>query len=275
MPIKTILTYRDGSPVSERQIEAAIAAARRFDAHLSIAAVGYEPEMTGDAYGALSGADVLAELHARSGEQAHDLASTMNARLTTEAIRGDAFPLATTPSGLAVHFGRRARYSDLVVLSKPAGDDYYRATTRCFEGALFHGDAAVMVCPEEPGLDPAQAMIAWDGGPAALTAVRRAHPLLTGLRQIDIVTVDGTSGQMQSAEDLATMLARYDLRASITRIASDGMADAEALSRHQFESGAGLIVAGAYGHSRFREFLLGGVTRDLPAMAAVPLFMAH
>ena len=80
---------------------------------------------------------------------------------------------------------------------------------------------------------------------------------------------------MHSAEDLARMLSRYGLSLSITRVASDGRTDAEALSRHQVESGAELIIAGAYGHSRFRELLLGGVTRELPAIAAVPVFMAH
>lgn len=66
MPIKTILTYRNGSPGSERQTEAAIAVARRFDAHLSIATIGYEPEMPADAYNSFSGASVHAELHARA-----------------------------------------------------------------------------------------------------------------------------------------------------------------------------------------------------------------
>jgi len=71
------------------------------------------------------------------------------------------------------------------------------------------------------------------------------------------------------------MLSRYDLSTSITRVASDDRTDAEALKRHQIESGADFMVSGAYGHSRFRELLLGGVTRDLPGISTVPLFMAH
>ena len=275
MPIKTILTYRNGSPSSEKQTEAAIAAARHYDAHLSIATVGYEPEMPADGYGAVSGVTVTAELHARAEEEASGLAAEANARLASEGIRGDAFPLVTTPSGLAHGFGRHARFADLVVLSKPLGDDDYQAATRTFEGALFHGDAAVLVCPDNVDLSAAKAMIAWDGGPAALRAVRRAYPVLAGVEGLEIVLVDGGAREMRSAEDLATMLSRYDLPASIVRVASDGRTEAEALSRHRKESGAGLIVAGAYGHSRFRELLLGGVTRDLPQMADVPLFMAH
>lgn len=275
MPIKTILTYRNGFPSSETQMEAAISAARRFDAHLSVATIGYEPEMPFDAYGSLSGVEMDAELRARAEEDATALASEVTALLASEGIRGDAFPLVTTPSGLARDFGRHARYTDLVVLSRPTGDGNHHALTRTFEGALFHGDAAVLVCPEEPNLRPGRGMIAWDGGPAALRSIRRAYPVMEGLTDLDIVLVDAGAEQMHSAEDLARMLSRYGLSLSITRVASDERTDAEALSRHQVESGAELIIAGAYGHSRFRELLLGGVTRDLPAIAAVPVFMAH
>jgi len=118
-------------------------------------------------------------------------------------------------------------------------------------------------------------MIAWDGSPVALRAVRRAYPFLVGTDEVEIVLVDASADQMQSAEELALMLSRYDLSTSITRVASDDRTDAEALKRHQIESGADFMVSGAYGHSRFRELLLGGVTRDLPGISTVPLFMAH
>jgi nucleotide-binding universal stress UspA family protein len=275
MPIKTILTFWNGAPDAERQVQAAIAFARRFDAHLGVATIGYEPDIPADAYTSVSGVLANAELHARAEKEAGALAAEATERLATEAVRGDATPLVTTPAGLGHAFGRLARYSDLVVLARPEGDDYRDAARRTFEGALFHGEAAVIVCPRPVDASPSRAMIAWDGGPAALRAVRRAYPLLADVTELGIVLVDGSADQMRSAEDLATMLARYALPVSITPVASEERSDAEALRRHQVESGAELIVAGAYGHSRFRELLLGGVTRDLPGIADVPVFMAH
>lgn len=275
MPMKSILTYWNGSPSSEKQISAAVAAAQQFDAHLSIAAIGYAPEIVGDVPYGYGGLEVREKLNAHAEEDAAKLVVEATERLKIESLRGEAFPLVTTPAELALKFGRRARYADLVVLAQPVGDDFYQGAKRAFEGALFHGDAAVLICTETVNLNPKRVMIAWDGSPVALRAVRRAHPLLVSIDEIEIVLVDASADQMHSAEELALMLSRYDLPTSIARVASDDMTDAEALKRHQIESGAELMISGAYGHSRFRELLLGGVTRDLPGISAVPLFMAR
>ena len=275
MPLKSILTYWNGSPNSEKQISGAIAAAQQFDAHLSIAAIGYAPEIVGDVPYGYGGLEVREKLNAHAEEDAAKLVVEATERLKIESLRGDAFPLVTTPAELALKFGRRARYADLVVLAQPLGDDYYQGAKRAFEGALFHGDAAVLICTETLNLNPKRVMISWDGSPVALRAVRRAYPFLVGIDEVEIVLVDASADHMHSAEELALMLSRYDLPTSIARVASDDMTDAEALKRHQIESGAELMISGAYGHSRFRELLLGGVTRDLPGIAAVPLFMAR
>lgn len=275
MPVKSILTYWNGSPSSEKRISAAVAAAQQFDAHLSIAAIGYAPEIVGDVPYGYGGLEVREKLNAHAEEDAANLVVEATERLKIESLRGEAFPLVTTPAELALKFGRRARYADLVVLAQPLGDDYSQGAKSAFEGALFHGDAAVLICTETVNLNPKRVMIAWDGSPVALRAVRRAYPFLVSIDEIEIVLVDASADQVHSAEELALMLSRYDLPTSIARVASDDTTDAEALKRHQIERGAEFMISGAYGHSRFRELLLGGVTRDLPGISAVPLFMAH
>lgn len=275
MPMKSILTYWNGSPNSEKQIAAAVTAAQQFDAHLSIAAIGYAPEILDDDPYAYSSLQIREKLYADAEEDAAKLVKKATERLKIEALRGEAFALVTTPAELALRFGRRARYADLVVLAQPSGHDYHQGAKSGLEGALFHGDAAVLICPETPNLTPKRVMIAWDGSPVALRAVRRAYPFLVSADGIEIVLVDASADQMYSAEELALMLSRYDLPTSITRVTSDDMTDAEALKRHQIESGADFMISGAYGHTRFRELLLGGVTRDLPGISTVPLFMAH
>ena len=275
MPVKSILTYWNGPPSSKKQISAAIAVAQKFDAHLSIAAIGFAPEIVGEIAYSYGGLEFSEKLYAQADENAAKLVVEATERLTIESLRGEAFSLVITSAELALRFGRRARYADLVVLAQPLGDDHYQGTTRAFEGALFHGDSVVLICTETPNLSPKRVMIAWDGSPVALRAVRRVYPFLVSTNDVEIVLVDASADQMQSAEELALMLSRYDLPTSITRVASDGRTDAEALKRHQIESGAELMISGAYGHSRFRELLLGGVTRDLPGITTVPLCMAH
>lgn len=275
MPIKSILTYWNGSPASERQIESAIATARRFDAHLSVATMGYAPEIPASAYTYMSELSINADFHARTADDADQLNRQVRQRLRSETLRSDATVLVTTPAAVARDFGERARYVDLVVLAKPVGDDYYDSCRAALDGALFHGDGAVLVCPDAETRTAGGAMIAWDASPSALRAVRRAHPFLVDADDVDIVLVDALADQMQSAESLALMLSRCDLKTSITRVQSDGLSDAEALKRHQVETGAAITICGAYAHSRFREFLLGGVTRDLPGISQAPLLLAH
>jgi nucleotide-binding universal stress UspA family protein len=118
-------------------------------------------------------------------------------------------------------------------------------------------------------------MIAWDGGDAALRAVRRAYPLICEAQEIEIVTVDASEWQAASAEELAVMLSRHGLFASIYQVQSLELTAAEALARRQVETGCDLTVLGGYAHSRFREAVFGGVTRELPARSRTPLFMAH
>lgn len=277
MPVKSILTYMDGSSGAEDQMAHAIDVARRFDAHLSVAALGFEPELPVETYAVMSDLPIRAELSERALSEAREIAEKATRRLEVEGLRGDTFPLVATPSGMALRFGRHARYVDLVVLGKPTGDEYYQVPQRAFEGAVFNGDAAVLVCPGAPELAPRRVMIGWDGSPPILRAVRRAYPLLAGAGtgEVDIVLVDGAADQVLTAEDLAVMLSRYGLSPNVSRVESDDRSDAEALVRHQVETGADFMICGAYGHSWFRELLLGGVTRDLPALTNVPLFMAH
>lgn len=275
MPIRTVLTYWDSTPRAEERLAGAFDWARRFDAHLSVATIGWEPDMSAHAHTAVAELPYLEKLHARAEEQASALAKQATERLIREGIRGEAFPLVTSPGGFAQRFGRHARFTDLVVLARPEDTHYAHGSEQAFEGALFDGEAAILVCIAGSSLEASRVMIAWDGKPAALHAVRRAEPFLTGAQEVEIVLIDASSEHARSADDLALMLSRRDLSTSIARLSSGGESAAQALKRRQVESGADFTVMGAYGRSRFRELVLGGVTRDFPAITATPVLMAH
>jgi nucleotide-binding universal stress UspA family protein len=177
-----------------------------------------------------------------------------------------------------------SRYADLVVLSRDmAGNAAASAlggVAHLPEYLALHGARPVLVVP--PGYGdaaiPGTAVVGWDGGMQALRAISAALPLLRRANNVQLAIINpgqraGLHGDQPGA-DMALYLARHGVPVEVVTertTATEGSA-LMALARG---SGAGLMVAGAYGHSRYREWILGGVTRELLERATVPLFIAH
>jgi nucleotide-binding universal stress UspA family protein len=120
-------------------------------------------------------------------------------------------------------------------------------------------------------------MVCWDGSRAATRAVADSLPLLGKAKQVEIVIV--ASGRPKSDEvpgaDLAQHLARHGLKVDVKRITSPDIDVPSTILSYAADSSADLIVMGGYGHSRLREFVLGGVTRSLLESMTVPVLMSH
>lgn len=275
MSYKSILTYCDTEPASEVQVSAAIEVTRSFDAHLTIAAVGYEPDIPPNAFASGSGFE-LAELFERSRAQAAELTGKASEMLTRQALKGDAVPLVSTYGALGMNFGDLARFADLVVLCQPTVATDESAAERFIEGALFSGDAAVLICPRNmPQPVGNKIVIGWNGDRETLRAVRRAMPFLMRASSIEIAVIDPPGGAGSPGADLATLLARHGLDPQVSALPSAGLRVSEVLSQCMSDLDADLLVMGAYGHSRFREYIIGGATRDIILEARVPVLMAH
>jgi nucleotide-binding universal stress UspA family protein len=118
------------------------------------------------------------------------------------------------------------------------------------------------------------AMIAWNGSPEAANALRLSLPLLRNASAIHIVRVtEGKDGFPPT--DASRYLSRHGLASELHRWTAEARSIADALRDAAATLGAAYIVMGAYGHSRFREAVLGGVTRDLLGNCQVPLLLAH
>jgi nucleotide-binding universal stress UspA family protein len=118
------------------------------------------------------------------------------------------------------------------------------------------------------------AVVAWNGSAEAAQALRLALPLLSEVGQVHVVEVCEADGGLSSGEAV-TWLARKGVAAEQHEWPAKGRRVSVALLHAAAELGAGLLVMGAYGHSRLRETVLGGVTRDLIGMTTLPLLMAH
>lgn len=278
MAYKTILTVLS-DPRQLPQLEAASALTVREDGHLDILCLGidhtqagyYFPDGTAYAFqelinAAMSGAEEL--------EQAvrDHLAGAADLRWSVELA-------VAQIGGLPNLVGMRARFSDLAVLARPYGNDAPDDAEAVTEAALFEGGCPVLVVPGDLPQKPVRrVLVAWNQSAEALTAVRRALPLLRAAEMVEITVIDPRRGGSERSDPggaLAQMLTRHGVHADIAVLARTAPTISDELNRRATEIDADLIVMGAYGHSRFREAILGGATRNMLEKAAVPVFMAR
>lgn len=274
MAMKTVVSYADGTPSTDHRLAAAIETARQIDAHLTVLAFGFQPDIGPYVDG--MAAATMAMPPDTAQPDAGERAQVAGELIARAGIRGEAVPVVCPFGGFARELGDAAQFSDLVVLGRPYGEGAGSTAAAALEGALFDGDGTVLVFPdtvERP--DFTSVLIAWNGSREALRAVRRAMPLLVTARRVEIAIFGATPSEAMPGERLATMLSRQKIPVEVAaQVPSDDGVTAS-LRRRVVETGASLVVMGAYSHSRFREYVIGGVTRDYLADFATPVLMAH
>ena len=134
----------------------------------------------------------------------------------------------------------------------------------------YAGDAAVKAD---------NVLVCWDAGREAARAVTDALPLLRRAKRVTVLSVDsrasaGGHGEQPGA-DIALYLSRHGIKAEAARTTSGGIDPGSVILSRAFDYGADLIVMGAYGHSRLRELVLGGATREIFRSMTVPVFLSH
>lgn len=172
----------------------------------------------------------------------------------------------------------QARVHDLTLLpiASPGGPLAYVA-----EQVVFGSGRPVLLLPGRgrtaPDIAGAPVVVAWDDSRPAARAVADALPLLETASVVHVVTVleEDPSGRHVAHAGLLRNLARHGIRAGHGTIPRKGRPVGRALAEAAAERGAGLLVMGAYGHSRMRDFILGGATRDLLRDPPLPILLSH
>jgi nucleotide-binding universal stress UspA family protein len=277
---KTIVVHVDGSSQQDSRMVAAARLAREHDAHLvGSAATGISWTdyliLTGSMAAPIPPADFdglreTAALHLRgfTDHAARLGIASVETRLVEDTADGALL--------------LQARYADLVVLSRDADPEpgLQPRVRRLPEHVALRGVRPVLVVPPDYADQPlASTVVAgWDGSTQALRALAAALPLLERADGVRLVLVNpdrlsDLHGEQPGA-DMALYLARHGVKVDVVLERTHATAGA-ALMAQARAAGAGLIVAGAYGHSRYREWVLGGVTRELLERTPVPLLLAH
>jgi nucleotide-binding universal stress UspA family protein len=166
--------------------------------------------------------------------------------------------------------------ADLAVVGQTNPDRREPMRDVLIESLLFHARLPLMLIPYAGVRDfqPDRAIIGWNGSSTAARAIRTALPLLSLAKSVTVVVVDEDRPGVAGAE-VAAYLARHDIAAQLREVDNPATGAGQALLNFAAEQNADWLVMGAYGHSRMREFLLGGVTRHIIADATLPVFMAH
>lgn len=278
MGYKSILTVlSDSRQMPQLDIAAALAA--REDGHLEVLCLGVDHTQAG--YYFPGGAPyAFQDAIDTAMVQAETLEKTVRDHLSAASQRWSAESAVAQLGGIPNLVGMRARFSDLTVLGRPYGEGAPGEAEAVTEAALFEGSCPVLVLPAGTAKAeaPRRILLAWNQSIEALAAVRRALPLLQAAEQVEVTVIDpGRSGPERSDPGgaLTQMLTRHGVRAEIAVLARTAPTIGDELNRRATEIDADMIVMGAYGHSRFRQAILGGATRDMLEKAKIPVFMAR
>ncbi len=255
----------------------AVSVAAAFHAHVTGIAFLYDPIVPVSGAGYIP-AEVI-DTQERDNEAATKAAlDRFAAACSRVGVTAEPLTLSTSFAGAGDQFGRIARRFDLSIVGQ-ADPEAGAAEDIIGEAALFESGRPLIVVPyiQKAPLKLDRVMVCWDGSRAATRAIADAMPLLERAGRVEIVIVTNERGKKDEIEgaDLATHLARHGLNVEVKRTALGGIDVADVILSHAADAASDFIVMGGYGHSRLREFVLGGVTRSIFRSMTIPVLMSH
>ncbi|MGV1767301.1 universal stress protein [Rhizobium rhizogenes] len=277
MQVKTILSVI-GVDQNDDDLRSAIELCSAVEAHLSVLITVLAIPPIGGNGEVVS--TVWVEEREREMEVLDRKVASAKTLLQSSGISFDVDSLFTESGWADNEIGERARYVDLTLIGGGllAKDDM---RWPILNGALFQSPSPIFVVPKgySASLRPSTVLVAWDSRNEASQAVRAAMEQLTGAVNVCVAIVDPYASIRSNGEepgaDVAAFLARHGVRVSVDVLASGGRSVADVLRQHATDIGAELIVMGAYGHSRMREWIFGGVTRSMLETTPIPLLMTR
>src|ERR1700726_2762928 len=256
----------------------AISVAETFDAHVAGVAFAYTPDFPG--YGLLQiPPDILAQMVAESEKTAWAAIERFDTAARRSLVSAEHRLIKAVGAAAPAILSTLARRFDLSVFmqSDPNGvnnDDM-------IETSLFQSGRPLIVVPyiQKDGLKLDRMVCCWDGSQAAARAFNDALPLLGKATAVDLLIVLNEKTKNDRNEirgvEIAAHLARHDVKVEIETIPAADIDVANAILSYVADSSATLIVMGGYGHTKLREMILGGVTREMLKSMTVPVFMSH
>lgn len=267
--MKNVLLLVHDDAGQEARLQTALDLTRALDGHLVCLDVIGLPVVLGSTFGDAGQVTLMQDEHEREAENRKRLAD----RLAREGVRWN---MRSATGELANCVNAESGLADLLVVNRKL-DDPFAPDMRSVASKLAVKSRKPVVAVAESctGFDAfGTAVVAWDGSIPAMTAVTAALPLLKLARDVVVVEVT-TKGRAPTADEAAAYLSRHGVHAKIVQVEAGTADPAERISQTCQDEGADYCVMGAYGHSRLREAIFGGVTRQMLTSSDVPLILAH
>jgi nucleotide-binding universal stress UspA family protein len=277
MAIRDVLlaltSYPDSTPASV--IDRAVSFASSLNAHIAAISCEVHIQVPGSLISFGAAGDIVAGESHRSHNRAQALLSTFDATAEKAGVLHETILERSLTYQVAERLVEYARLHDLTIVSVPESYDQWYA-----EAIIFGSGRPTLVLPESQPFGPFElntVVVAWDFGRLAARAVADAIPMLEKAKRVRVVTVTNEKviDTKHSSEELAKNLARHGIDVIFDRVDAAGRSIGDVLTREVASCNADLLVMGAYGHSGFREFILGGATKSMLSKPLLPILFSH
>ncbi len=277
MTYKDILVYADTTKAATARLNYAATMAKAHKAHLTALHVETRPFVPADILNTGMAAQVLQwqrELRRHQSEEVRAMVEAASQRndinIEWRNVIGD------IDDSILLH----AHYQDLLVLSRD-GDplDLNEPIEPSPSNIVISSGRPIVVLPLDKTIASygQRVLIAWKSTPEAARAVHDALPILTQAKVVTVMEVNPAqpADQHIAGSDIAQHLARHGVRVNVAPIYADDMDAGNLILTRADDLEADMIVMGAYGHSRLREIVLGGVTRHILENATIPVLLSR
>jgi nucleotide-binding universal stress UspA family protein len=281
--VSDLIVHLDGTSEDEVRIAHAEAIAATCDAHLTgiytNVLPAYGMAVAGDYGGGAAAA--MFEVEERVRQEGTEVLKRLGKRFSRLGVRNELRRIDENPGAMAGAVVAEARWSDLFVATCPYRENASANWEDVLETVLFEGGHAIYFVPPGMPVRPMLnlALIAWTETREAARAVAAAVPFLRAASEVEIVAVSATQEKRNArgynAADMAAHLDRWGVKVVVRPVERGKESVSAALLGEARRASADLIVMGGYGHSRWREWIVGGTTREMLALASVPVLMAH
>lgn len=279
MSYKDLLVYVDHAESCQSRLTAAASLAQTFEAHLTglcLSAASPLPVY----YGGQIPNSVLEMLRQQAAERAETSKAAFDQAVKAYDGAKECRVVACSEIQVPEVIGLHGRYSDLIVLSQISPDAQMPIGGRqMIEQVVLSSGRPVLVVPYI-GWNKTlgeRITIAWDSGRESARAVADALPLLKRAKVVTVLVINPEKGDHgeEPGADIALHLARHGVTAEVRRARFDDVDTGNAILSQVADLSSDLLVMGAYGHSRLRELVIGGVTRTMFEEMTVPVLMSH
>jgi nucleotide-binding universal stress UspA family protein len=276
MMIKDILVTLPTGDAPSIALDYAVTVASNFDAHLTDVAFVQDLAAIASFDGATA---AVLDRYRREVEAAAEGARVrFEEARQREGLSAESMVLTAAAVGIPELLARTARRFDLTILPQadPQGEGSEKAM---IEAVLLGSGRPILIVPyfQEGGVKFERVLVCWDGSHNAARAIADAMPFLTCAKQVEVITVvpDEKTNDSMRGSSIAHHLSRHGVIVEARSIVAHGQDVSLRIRSHAAQQAADLIVMGGYGHSRLREFILGGATRDMLGSTNVPTLVSH